>query len=293
MVPVIFKLFPKIACRSGCRCIRDSCEPRKPGFPAELPCALIMKTFFHSFSLLFAATFPAVYAASGATSSLTPIADAYTAAGPSGNLSNNNYGGGGALGLAAPGLPNGEFQSVLKFDLAAARTSFDTTFGAGNWSIDSVSLTLASSPHNNNIYNEIAPGSFAVSLMQNNAWTEGSGNASNPGASGITFNTLKNTFVNAGADQALGTFTFSGGSSGLNTYTLQTSPALLSDILSGSQLSLRLFAADTSVSYLFSSRAATPVENQPHLVIAAVPEPGSIALGMCGLAVLYFRRRAR
>jgi ABC-type tungstate transport system permease subunit len=35
--------------------------------------------------------------------------------GPCSNLSENNYGGAGALSVAAPGLVNGEFQSVLHF----------------------------------------------------------------------------------------------------------------------------------------------------------------------------------
>ncbi|MGA2177744.1 MAG: PEP-CTERM sorting domain-containing protein [Verrucomicrobiota bacterium] len=42
------------------------------------------------------------------------------------------------------------------------------------------------------------------------------------------------------------------------------------------------------MSYLFSSRTAAP--NGPQLVITAVPEPGSLALGVTGLAALLLWR---
>jgi hypothetical protein len=216
------------------------------------------------------------------------VADAFVATGPTGNLSNNNYGGGGALALAASGLTNGEFQSVIKFDLSAVRASFDTQYGAGQWSIQSAILQLTSSPHNNVIYNDTVAGRFNVSLMLNSSWAEGTGTASSPTSNGITYNTLQNTFINNAADQPLGTFSFPGGSSGANSYTLALSSGLTSDILNGSGASLRLYAADNSVSYLFSSRAAA-APNQPQLVITVVPEPCGLTLLGLGMAVLVRR----
>jgi hypothetical protein len=220
-----------------------------------------------------------------------PIADAFVATGPTGNLGDNNYGGGGALALAAPGLANGEFQSVIKFDLSGVKSSFDAEFGPGQWSIESVSLQLTSSPHSNVIFNDIAAGLFAISLMQNGSWIEGTGNASNPAANGITYNTLQSTFINSASDQGLGTFNFPGGSSGTNTYSLSLSSGLDADILSGNLASLRLYAADSQVSYLFSSRAmAAP--SQPQLIVTAVPEPGPFALtGLTGVLLFLLRRR--
>ena len=143
-----------------------------------------------------------------ATFSTTPVADAYVATGAGGELSTNNYGGGGALGLAAAGLPLGEFQSVIKFGLSSARNSFDGQFGAGLWTVQSVTLQLTASPHNNPIYNEIAPGQFNVSLMQNNFWLEGTGNGSTPTTDGITFESLQGTYINNTTDQALGNLWF-------------------------------------------------------------------------------------
>ncbi len=217
--------------------------------------------------------------------SISPVADAFVANGPSGNLANNNYGGGGALAVAAPGLPNGEFQSVIKFDLGGARTSFDAQYGAGAWSLQSVSLQLSSSPHNNAIYNDTAAGLFNVTFMQNSSWLEGSGNASSPGASGITFTTLNSTF-NSSSDQPLGTFTYDGKTSGVNSYSLQLAPALTSSIQAGGIASFRLSAADNAVSYLFTSRSGSIA---PQLVLTAIPEPGILALFGLGGAVFMGR----
>ena len=190
-------------------------------------------------------------------------------------------------------MPNGEFQSVLRFDLSGARASLDAQYGAGQWSLQSVGLQLTSSPHNNTIYNDIAAGSFGVSLLQNSSWVEGTGNASNPSSTGINYNTLLNTFVSAG-DQALGVFNFNGGTSGANIYDLNLASDLSNGILSGGTLSLRLFAADSSVSYLFSSRAMQP-PNQPELIINAVPEPAAFALLALAsvFLLLPMRRSAR
>lgn len=236
----------------------------------------------------FAAT---LCAGMGASFSTNTIADAFVAAGPNGSLSGNNFGAAGALAVAAGGLPQGEFQSVLRFDLSGARNSFDAQFGAGLWSVQSVTLRLTSSPHNNPIFNDIAPGQFSVSLLQNNSWVEGTGTGGIPTTDGISFNSLLNTLVNNGTDQALGSFSFGGGSSGQNTYSLGLASGLTAKLLAGDNLSLRLFAADDAVSYLFSSRSTGSAG--PQLNITVVPEPSTLALGLAGLAGLWVWRRAR
>ena len=241
--------------------------------------------------------FAAVLSVGGASASFAgsyvtnAFSDAFVATGPTGNLSNNNYGGGGALAIAAAAMPNGEFQSVLKFDLAGVRNSFNAQYGAGNWSVQSISLQLTSSPHNNSIYNNVAAGLFGVSLMQNNSWVEGTGTASTPATNGITFNTLQSTFINNATDQALGTFSFNGGTSGANAYSLGLSPGLTADLFHGDEISLRLFAADNNVSYLFSSRSATPASAGPELIISIVPEPTSLELVALALGILWLQRR--
>jgi hypothetical protein len=226
-----------------------------------------------------------------ATFSTGASADSFVAVGPSGNLANNNYGAGNALALAAGGLTNGEFQSVIRFDLSGALAAFNAQYGPGKWSVQSVSLQLTSSGHSNPIYNDIVPGQFGISLMQNNGWLEGTGNASNPANNGISFNSLQNVFINNSADQALGIFNFPGGSSGANNYSLNPASGLLADILNGSNLSLRLFAADNQVSYLFNARTATPVSSGPQLIITAVPEPQVITLAISALVLTIARKR--
>src|SRR5215467_14010309 len=146
---------------------------------------------------------------SAATFTLNPSADAFVTTGPTSNLVNSNYGGAGALSVAAPGSAQGEFQSVLQFGLSGAKSSFDSQFGAGQWSVQTITLQLTAGPPNNPIFNTNAAGQFAISFMQNNSWTEGTGTPQAPTTTGITFSTVSN-FVSA-SDELLGTFSFGGG----------------------------------------------------------------------------------
>ena len=241
-----------------------------------------MKFFFGA----LAALATTVCVAQPVSFSVQPIADAFVTPGASGSLSSSNFGAAGSLAIAAPGLPQGEFQSALKFDLSAAQSSFNTQFGVGQWTIQSLTLQLTSSPHNNAIFNSIAAGQFGVSLMQNNLWPEGTGTGGIPGSDGISYNSLLGTYINNATDQALGTFNFPGGSSGLNSYQLSLSSGLVDDVVSGGDLSLRLFAADTSVSYLFTSRSGS--SGRPDILVqaVAVPEPSSVTL--CAVALVLF-----
>lgn len=223
------------------------------------------------------------------TFSLNPSADAFVTTGPTGNLSANNYGGAGALGIAAPGSAKGEFQSVLQFGLASAASSFNSQFGVGQWSVQSVTLQLTATAPNNSIFNATAAGQFAISLMQNNGWSEGTGTPMAPTNNGISFSTLSN-YVDA-ADSSLGTFSFNGATNGNVIYTLNLTPDLSADILSGGTASLRMFAADSVVSALYDSRNFTIAADRPLLTITAVPEPSALALGVLGAFVFVRRQR--
>lgn len=226
-----------------------------------------------------------------------PIADAFVATGSNGNFSGDNFGAAGALAIAAPGLPEGEFQTVMKFDLSGASSAFNSMFGAGQWTVQSMTLQLTSSPHNNAIFNTISPGRFNISLMQNNSWIEGTGTGGTPTTDGISFNSLQSTYINKATDQALGTFSFGGGSSGVNSYALGLASGIVGDLMNGNDASLRLYAADDMVSYLFSSRMAGSILS-PALVVdvSAVPEPRGVTItAIAGIAVLlaYYARRIR
>ncbi len=225
--------------------------------------------------------------ASGATVIGTnSIADAFVTTGSDGSLSTDNFGAAGALALAAPGLPQGEFQTVLKFDLSGVTSSLNAIYGTGLWTVQSASLQLSASSHGNSIFNNPAAGQFNISLMQNNSWVEGTGTGGIPTSDGISFSTLQSTYINNAADQALGTFSFTGGSSGTATYSLNLSSGLISDLMDGDEVSMRLSAADDAVSYLFTSREAGGTATRPTLVIDVVPEPSALAI--CALALAAF-----
>jgi hypothetical protein len=229
----------------------------------------------------------------GAQFSSNPNMDAFVTTGPTGNLANNNYGGGGSVTVAAAGQEMGEAQSVLQFNLAGAVSAFDAQYGAGQWSIQSVSLQLTAANANNPIFNSPLPGTFGISWMQNDSWQEGTGSPASPGTTGITFNSLLNTFIGPN-DQSLGLFSFDGRTSGGSTHNLTLGSGLTGDITSGGLASFRLFAADATMSGVFNSRSFSTVANRPILTIVAVPEPGTMALAGLGLlfvAARFWRRR--
>lgn len=207
-------------------------------------------------------------AASADVVSLNPVADAFVDSA----LANNNYGGGGGLAVAAPGLPQGEFQSVLRFDASAAVASFNASFGAGNWTIQSITLTCTAAAPNHPIFNAQAAGQLSASWMQNDSWVEGTGTPQAPGATGITFATLP-SFL-SGADEALGTYSFAGGTSGANIYALALTSAFSADVTTGGLVSLRIAPVGSTIGYVFNSRSFGTASARPVLAITAVPAPG-------------------
>src|SRR2546421_12687929 len=85
----------------------------------------------------------------GAIATINPVADTFvSSANPTGN-----FGAAGALEASAANLPKGEFQSLMRFDTSAAKTSFDASFGVGQWQVQSVMLELASANPLNPIFN--------------------------------------------------------------------------------------------------------------------------------------------
>jgi len=214
------------------------------------------------------------------SASVSPIADAFLATGTNGNLSADNFGGAGSLAVAAGALPGGQFQTLLRFNLSGAKTALDAQFGAGQWSIFDVILTLTAGPHNNAIFNNNAAGAVNVSLMQNDTWVEGTGTAGTPTTDGVSFNSLPT--ITSPTDQALGVFTVGSATSGDSLFMLALTPGLISGIMGGSDIDLRLSAADNAVAFLFQSR--NDPSFYPLLTVNVVPEPGSIAIGVLGLA---------
>jgi hypothetical protein len=201
-----------------------------------------------------------------------------------------NYGSAGALEVSGAGASGGEFQGLMRFDLSAAKATFDAAYGAGGWKLDSASLKLTTSAPNNPIFSANAAGPIAVSWMQNDAWVEGTGGPTSPTTDGVASNTLP-SFLSA-ADEPAGTINFPGGTSGTNTYALAPSAGFTGDVLSGGSLSLR-FSATGSTSYLFSSRTFNQVANRPVMTLTAspVPEPAAGMALVAATGMLLARRR--
>lgn len=217
--------------------------------------------------------------------------DAFVTTGPTGNLTANNYGGAGALAVSGAGGTNsrGQFASLLRFDLDAMATTFDTQFGAGLWGIDSVVLEISSSAANNPIFNANASGQFGVSWITSDAWLEGTGNPNTPTSNGVVWNDLTGL---TGSAQTLGTFVFNGTFPQTSQYALSPSAGFLSDLYNGNLASLYVSAVDPGMSMVFNSRSFGTVSSRPALVVtaSAIPEPSRLLLLGLAAVLVGFRR---
>lgn len=217
---------------------------------------------------------------------LNPVADAFvTSANATGN-----YGGGGALGISATGLPNGELQALMMFNFSAAKTQLDTTFGVGGWSVESITLQLAASNPGNPVFNSpSAAGNIAIRWFNDDSWVEGTGTPANPNVAGVNFNSLSGLL--ASGIEATGSYAFGGGTSGLNVIPLALSSGLFADVTAGSTASLNLYAGDAAVTGVFNSRSFSTPANWPVLTLTAVPEPSTGLTAILALSLSFIRRR--
>jgi hypothetical protein len=238
----------------------------------------------------------ALCSAHGQSSQINPSQDTFVdSAEP-----NYNYGHAGALAIAAAGLPQGQFDSVIMFNFASTEAGFNSQYGAGQWAVQSVTLTLNSFPPGNPIFNGFTSGEvntaglFSVNWMQNDTWVEGTGKPSNPTTDGLTWNTLP--AYSSASDESLGTFSFDGSVNEEDTYTLALTPGLLSDIQNGNNSSMNLFAADSNIAYVFNSlNGESEGYPAPLLTVNAIPtpEPSAFALVAAATTVLIGRRARR
>jgi len=225
-----------------------------------------------------------------------------SAANPNGsNLGDLDFGDAGTFAIAPASSTKGEMDSVLMFNTSAAVTQFNSVYGAGNWSITGITLSLASNfgvqgvQPNNGIFNTINAGSFGIDWLADNSWVIGdAGGMGIPGYPNndyVSYDDIPNLFA-AGSD-SLGTFTYTPpGNNIYLTYTLPLDSNLINAADTG-DVSLYFYAADNNVSYLFNSDIFS--SNHPEFTLTATPtpEPGTVALLGAGFVGLLMARRRK
>jgi hypothetical protein len=205
--------------------------------------------------------------------------DAFLATGsptnPTGtDLTAENFGAAGVLYIAPASSPNGEYQSVLRFDLSGVTNLFDATYGP-HWIISAVSLMLtanfgtAGSQPDNLMFNPINGGNFVIEWIGNDNWVEGTGRPKAPTMDGVTYGSIPALLTNGTAILCTNTFSPPGDNIPV-TWPLPINPNMVNDIMQGGPVSFRLFAADNQVSYLFNSHNYGN-GNQPLILVTAVP----------------------
>jgi hypothetical protein len=244
-------------------------------------------------SLLLASVASAATVVTIQPSATTPNSgDAYlrAAAGAS------NFGAAGALVVSGSGAANtnGQFASLLKFDLATAKTAFDAAYGAGGWTLDGIQLQLTATSPANPTFNANAAGLVLVEWLADDSWLENAitwnGMAALVG-NAITWNGMA-ALVGAG-NESLGSLGYTGASSGSQVASLTASSGFTTDLQNGSTASFRLAAGDADVSMVVNARNFGTAASRPALILSAsaVPEPSRVILVATGLMCLARRRR--
>lgn len=210
------------------------------------------------------------------SSSTANSGDAYTsAAAPAGN-----FGTAGALVVSGPSNAKGAFQSILRFDLASVKSSFDAAYGAGNWSLDSVALELTAATPLNVSFNANAAGLVLVEWLADDSWLENT----------VTWNSMP--AVIAAGSESLGSLNYDGANSGTYQAHLTSSTGLNADLAAGSTASIRVAAGDALVSMVTNSRNFATAANRPALIFTASPEPARGLFCLVGVMIVLMRRRA-
>src|ERR1700722_17665231 len=129
------------------------------------------------------------------------------------NNPTKNFGHAGTLAIAPVGSSVGEIDSVMQFNLNGAANQFNTTYGAGNWTITGIQLSLASNfgtsgtNGGNGLLPIVSGGNFNADWISVNNWVEGTGNGMGSVISGaVNYNSIP-TLLGSTVD-SLGTFNY-------------------------------------------------------------------------------------
>jgi hypothetical protein len=190
------------------------------------------------------------------------------------NLTALNFGMAGVLVVAPAASTNGEFQSVLKFNLSGATNLFNTTYGT-DWTISAISIELTSNigtadgQPDNPLFSRVSGGNFVIEWLADDNWVEGTGRPNFPTTDGVTYNSIINLL--ASAHEALCTNTYSPPGNNVHvTWPLPVRTNLVDDIVGGGAIAFRVFASDDQINYLFNSHNFGN-GNEPLIHVTAVP----------------------
>ena len=208
-----------------------------------------------------------------ATISVTPEADTFVRS----SAPASNYGGAGAISVSGAAAVNANHQqtglsdSLIRFPMSNVVASLDTGLGAHDW------IVLRAALHLTEMANPPSPifnrgvGAFEIRWIAVDDWIEGTGIPVTPTTDGVAWQDLP-FLLNPATDVSLGQFTNSGIDSAL-AFELALKEPFLSDLRSGTRVTLYLTAASPQIGFTADSRSFVLLSALPSLEIVAAPNP--------------------
>lgn len=215
------------------------------------------------------------------------------AGGVQGSLAVTNTG-----GYAAPS------NETFKFNIGATVDALNTTYGAGNWTIENLTFSFKSSYNlqNNSRFGR-GSGTFDIYWVENDNWAQSKGTSSDRGLNPVYASTADALASWAGNASLLGSETFDCTGSGYVslTYALSSTSSVVSDILSASSstnsnLSLYLMGTSDTLGMIIFTGGQGQSLPTISFDVTPVPEPAACAVAMgllCGVGIWRRRRAAK
>lgn len=218
------------------------------------------------------------------------------AGGVQGNLAITNTGG--------YSTPSNE---AFHFDIGGTVDSLNATYGAGNWTVDNVTLSFNSSyARQNNSRFGVGSGTFDILWVENDNWYQSAGTPTDKQLNPIYASNQTGLNAWAGTSSLLGSETFTRvgttGYVGLN-YSLSEQGSFVQDILTASAsgdkaVSLYLMGtSDTLGMIIFTGGQGQSLPTLSFdvvsVVTAPVPEPETYAMFLAGLGLMGAIARRR